>query len=111
MEAVDLLCSRNARSRTPLVGRAQSRIDQAALMKRSRRARRGKGGSQTILLARSTRTMKRCSSDAPNEGQSGCSLGRGRSPAPQLEGVSTIFRMSPFLFRPMRAVKDSPATP
>ena len=31
MEADDLLCSRNARSRTPLVGRAQSRIDQAAL--------------------------------------------------------------------------------
>jgi hypothetical protein len=27
----DLPCSRNARSWTPLVGRAQSRIDQAAL--------------------------------------------------------------------------------
>jgi len=31
MEPDDLLCSRNARSRTPLVGRAQSRINQAAL--------------------------------------------------------------------------------
>jgi hypothetical protein len=29
MEADDLLCSRNARSRTPLVGRAQWKINQA----------------------------------------------------------------------------------
>jgi hypothetical protein len=29
MEPDDLLCSRNARSRTPLVGRAHLRIDQA----------------------------------------------------------------------------------
>jgi hypothetical protein len=33
MEPDDLLCSRNARSRTPLVGRAQLRIDQATLEK------------------------------------------------------------------------------
>jgi len=31
------------------------------------------GSSQTIFLARRTRTMKRCSSDARREGQSGCS--------------------------------------
>jgi len=31
------------------------------------------GSSQTILLARRTRTIKRCSFDARSEGQSGCS--------------------------------------
>ena len=31
------------------------------------------GNSQTILLARRTRTIKLCSSDARSEGQSGCS--------------------------------------
>jgi len=53
MEADDLQCSRNAR---PQKG--------------------GIGSRQTILLARRTRTMKRCSSDARSEGQSGDSLGR-----------------------------------
>jgi len=37
----------------------------------------GKGSRQTILLARRTRTMERCSSDARSEGQSGDSLRRG----------------------------------
>jgi hypothetical protein len=36
----------------------------------------GIGSRQTILLARRTRTMKRCSFDARSEGQSGDSLGR-----------------------------------
>ena len=53
MESDDLLCSRNARPQ-----------------------KRGMGSRQTILLARRTRTMKRCSSDARSEGQSGDSLGR-----------------------------------
>ena len=53
MEPDDLLCSRNAR---PQKG--------------------GTGSRQTILLARRTRTMKLCSSDARSEGQSGNSLGR-----------------------------------
>ena len=34
MEPDDLLCSRNARSRTPLVGRAQREINQAPSLKR-----------------------------------------------------------------------------
>ena len=34
MEADDLLCSRNARSRTPLVGRAQWKINQPPSLKR-----------------------------------------------------------------------------
>ena len=34
MEPDDLLCSRNARSRTPLVGRAQWEINQAPSLKR-----------------------------------------------------------------------------
>jgi hypothetical protein len=36
MEADDLLCSRNARSRTPLVGRAQWKINQPPSPKRCR---------------------------------------------------------------------------
>jgi len=36
MEADDLLCSRNARSRTPLVGRAQGEINQPPSLKRER---------------------------------------------------------------------------
>jgi hypothetical protein len=36
MEPVDLLCSRNARSRTPLVGRAQGEINQPPSLKRER---------------------------------------------------------------------------
>ena len=36
----------------------------------------GIGSHQTILLARRTRTMKQCSSDARSEAQSGDSLGR-----------------------------------
>ena len=34
MRADDLLCSRNARSRTPLVGRAQWKINQPSSLKR-----------------------------------------------------------------------------
>ena len=41
-----------------------------------RPAKDEEGSRQTILLARRTRTMKRCSSDARSEGQSGDSLGR-----------------------------------
>ena len=62
------LCSRNARP------------------KKDRR-----GNSQTILLARRTRTMNLCSSDARREGQSGCSpegkegkVGKIRRPSPGL---------------------------
>ena len=36
MEPDDLLCSRNARSRTPLVGRAQWKINQPPSLKRER---------------------------------------------------------------------------
>ena len=36
MEAVDLLCSRNARSQTPLVGRAQWKINQPPSLKGER---------------------------------------------------------------------------
>jgi hypothetical protein len=45
-----------------------------------------KGEQQTILYARRTRTIKRCSSDARSEGQSGCSpegeVGKTRRPSP-----------------------------
>ena len=46
-EAVDPLCSRNARSRTPLVGRAQSRIDQATLEKQVGMERAGAVGDSS----------------------------------------------------------------
>jgi hypothetical protein len=61
-----------------IVRRAQLRIDQAALMERDWRARRGEGSGQTILPARRGPTMKRWSLDARSEGQSGCSLSSGR---------------------------------
>ena len=38
MEPVDLPCSRNARSRTPLVGRAQWKINQPPSLKDNERA-------------------------------------------------------------------------
>jgi len=38
MEPDDLLCSRNARSRTPLVGRAQWKINQPPSLKDNERA-------------------------------------------------------------------------
>jgi hypothetical protein len=41
MEADDLLCSRNARSRTPLVGRAQWKINQPPSLKRYRASLEG----------------------------------------------------------------------
>ncbi len=41
MEPDDLLCSRNARSRTPLVGRAQWKINQTPSLKRERASLEG----------------------------------------------------------------------
>jgi len=41
MEADDLLCSRNARSRTPLVGRAQWKINQPPSLERYRASLEG----------------------------------------------------------------------
>jgi hypothetical protein len=38
MKADDLLCSRNARSRTPLVGRAQWKINQPPSLERNEQA-------------------------------------------------------------------------
>ena len=43
MEPDDLLCSRNARSRTPLVGRAQWEINQAPSLKENEQAWKGSG--------------------------------------------------------------------
>jgi len=39
MEADDLLCSRNARSRTPLVGRAQWKINQPPSLRYNEQAK------------------------------------------------------------------------
>jgi hypothetical protein len=58
MEPDDLLCSRNARSRTPLVGRAQWKINQPPSLRDNERAWREH-------LIRSTRAL---------EDQPGCPL-------------------------------------
>ena len=52
MEADDLLCSRNARSRTPLVGRAQGKINQPPFLgeKTSRLGSMGIGAGQVPFL-------------------------------------------------------------
>jgi hypothetical protein len=55
MEPDDLLCSRNARSQTPLVGRAQWKINQPPSLERERASLEG----------------AYISSDARSEGQSG----------------------------------------
>ena len=53
MGADDLLCSRNARSRTPLVGRAQWKINQPPSPKRERAGLEGwdRSGQVPFLLA------------------------------------------------------------
>ncbi len=43
MEADDLLCSHNARSQTPLVGRAQWKINQPPSLRDNERAWKGSG--------------------------------------------------------------------
>src|SRR5438552_2006453 len=58
MEPDDLLCSRNARSRTPLVGRAQWKINQPPSLGENEQAWKD-------------HLDGRCSSDARSEGQSG----------------------------------------
>jgi hypothetical protein len=62
------LCSRNARPRKDGKGSLV-----VLLLAERARSEWWKGSSQAILLARRTRTIKLCSSDARSEGQSGCS--------------------------------------
>jgi hypothetical protein len=60
------------------LGHGNSGADGLSPLHAQRAASEGwEGSRQTILLARRTRTMKRCSSDARSEGQSGDSLRRG----------------------------------
>jgi hypothetical protein len=56
MEPDDLLCSRNARSRTPLVGRAQWKINQAPSLRDYKRAWKGGAGLSLVLAARALKT-------------------------------------------------------
>ena len=59
MEADDLLCSRNARSKTPLVGRAQWKVNQPPSLKRKRaRLERREGAAR----------CPSCSQNAHDEG-------------------------------------------
>ena len=62
------LCSRNARSRTPLVGRAQWGTISHLLLGKSERARK-EYRLPGALLARRTRTLGRCSFDARSQGR------------------------------------------
>jgi hypothetical protein len=50
MQTDDLLCSRNARSKTPLVGRAQWKINQSSSLKRQRASSEGAGISLDARL-------------------------------------------------------------
>ena len=59
MGADDLLCSRNARLRKALVGRAQWKINQPPSLKDTRELGRMEREWPGALLARRTRTMKR----------------------------------------------------
>ena len=67
-------------ARTPLADFFNSLLVKEALVRRLFTyrfqffANRGLGSRQTVLLARRTRTIKLCSSDARSEGQSGYSL-------------------------------------
>jgi len=78
MTPVLLPCSRSAHDQNVLArrpkwdqhGSRSKREKQASLEGRER-------SRQTILLARRTRTMSQCSSDARSEGQSGDSFGGG----------------------------------
>jgi hypothetical protein len=49
MEAVNLLCSRNARPQKALVGRAQWEINQPPFLKRSRASLDGKGETAGMI--------------------------------------------------------------
>ena len=70
-----------------IVRRAQWKIDQRLSLRENERAWKGIESRQTILLARRTRTIKLCSSDASSEGQSGDSLLR-RNKQASFEGLS-----------------------
>jgi hypothetical protein len=75
MGADDLLCSRNARLKKALVGRAQWKINQLPSLKEitnelGKRKRERPGA----LLARRAPTIKRWSLDARSEGWFACSL-------------------------------------
>ena len=59
MEPDDLLCSRNARSRTPLVGRAQWKINQPPSLRDNEEVWRDGKARPGALLARGAPTMKR----------------------------------------------------
>jgi hypothetical protein len=64
-------------SQSPTIKRI-GRVPTLVLCSRNARPQKGGIGShQTILLARRTRTMRLCSSEARSEGQSGDSLVRG----------------------------------
>jgi hypothetical protein len=73
-----------------LVRRAQLGTNRATRWREKRASLEGIGGnSQAILLARRTRTMKLCSSDARSEGQPGHSLARGYTKIGQKNALDT----------------------
>jgi hypothetical protein len=68
MEPDDLLCSRNARSKTPLVGRAQWELNQASSLKRKRASLEG---SLVISLDGRSRTKHGCRSEREKKARLG----------------------------------------
>ena len=71
MEADDRVCSRNARSRTLLVGRAQWKINQPPSLKRKLPSLEGRGSLVVLLLAERARSECARSTRAL-EDQPGC---------------------------------------
>jgi len=71
MESDDLLCSRNARPRKALVGRAQWKINQTpSPEERTSKLGGEEGVTSNVLFARGTRALGRASFDARSRGQS-----------------------------------------
>ncbi len=68
MEPDDLLCSRNARSRTPLVGRAQWKINQPPSLERER------AGLEEAYIFLDPHSQKLASSPATTSPIARCSL-------------------------------------
>ena len=65
MEADDLLCSRNARSRTPLVGRAQWKINQPPSLRDNSELGRCGAGACGAFFAPGARTLRRMGRERP----------------------------------------------
>jgi len=96
MEPDDLLCSCNARSRTPLVGRAQWETNQP--IPEEKVSKIGRMGQERpgAILARRTRTFKKCLFHARSKGQP--------RPPPLKRGWTNSYALARFMARPGESI-------